>query len=72
MNPCAVRAMAEIGIDVSGHRSKGLGEFDGQEMDYLVTVCEEVSPSRPRDFGATLFAGIPAPAYYFVGIGSGF
>ena len=40
LNPYAVRAMAEIGIDISGHRSKDLGEFDGQEMDVLVAVCE--------------------------------
>jgi len=40
LNPYAVRAMAEIGIDISGHRSKDLGEFDEQEMDLLVAVCE--------------------------------
>ena len=40
LNPYAVRAMAEIGIDISGHRSKDLGEFDEQEMDVLVAVCE--------------------------------
>jgi len=40
LNRHAVRAMAEIGIDISGHRSKDLGEFDEQEMDYLVAVCE--------------------------------
>lgn len=40
LNPYAVRAMAEIGIDISGHRVKDLGEFDEQEMDYLVAVCE--------------------------------
>lgn len=40
LNPHAVRAMAELGIDISGHRSKDLGEFDEQEMDFLVAVCE--------------------------------
>jgi len=40
LNPYAVRAMAEIGIDISGHRVKDLAEFDGQEMDVLVAVCE--------------------------------
>ena len=40
LNPHAVRAMAEIGIDISGHRSKDLGVFDEQEMDLLVAVCE--------------------------------
>jgi len=40
LNPYAIRAMAEIGIDISGHRAKDLGEFDGREMDVLVAVCE--------------------------------
>jgi arsenate reductase len=40
LNQHAVRAMAELGIDISGHRVKDLGEFDEQEMDYLVAVCE--------------------------------
>jgi arsenate reductase len=40
LNPYAVRAMAEIRIYISGHRAKDLGEFDGQEMDVLVAVCE--------------------------------
>jgi arsenate reductase len=40
LNPCAVRAMAEIGIDTSGHRTKDLSAFAGVEMDTMVTVCE--------------------------------
>lgn len=37
----AVRAMAEMGIDISGHRSKSLDEFEGREMDLLVTLCDQ-------------------------------
>lgn len=40
LNPYAVRAMAEVGIDISGHHAKGLDEFEGIEMDVLVSVCE--------------------------------
>ncbi|MDT8357591.1 MAG: arsenate reductase ArsC [Methanomicrobiaceae archaeon] len=40
LNPYAIRAMAEIGIDISGHRTKELAAFAGVEMDMLVTVCE--------------------------------
>ncbi|RXE56833.1 ArsC family transcriptional regulator [Methanoculleus taiwanensis] len=40
LNPYAVRAMSEIGVDISGQRSKDIAEFDEQEMDYLVAVCE--------------------------------
>jgi arsenate reductase len=49
LNPYAVGAMAEIGIDISGHRVKDIAEFDEHEMDYLVTVCEGgVCPLFPR------------------------
>ncbi|MDN7011783.1 arsenate reductase ArsC [Methanoculleus sp. FWC-SCC3] len=52
LNPHAVRAMAELGIDISGHRSKDLGEFDEQEMDFLVAVCEGgIRPFFPRAKG---------------------
>ena len=37
----SVQIMAEIGIDLSKHRSKSLKEFEGQAMDYVVTVCGE-------------------------------
>lgn len=35
----AVQVMDEIGIDISKHRSKSLKEFEGHEIDYVVTVC---------------------------------
>ena len=40
VNPKAIAVMAESGIDISGHRSKPVNEFDGQLFDYVVTVCE--------------------------------
>ena len=40
LNPNAVKVMAEIGIDLSQHRSKGVEEFAGQAFDHVVTVCE--------------------------------
>ena len=40
LNPYAVRVMKEIGIDISHHRSKGIGELAGREFDYVVTVCD--------------------------------
>jgi arsenate reductase len=42
--------MAEQGIDISGHWSKDLTEFFGQEMDLVVTVCDravKVCPAFP-------------------------
>jgi len=39
LNPAAVRAMAEIGIDITGQRPKHISAFAGEEMDLLVAVC---------------------------------
>jgi arsenate reductase (thioredoxin) len=36
----AVEVMAEIGVDISKHRSKSLKEFEGTEFDHVVTVCD--------------------------------
>ena len=46
----AIEAMREIGIDISGHRSKSVEEFSDQEIDYVITVCDhanEVCPAFP-------------------------
>lgn len=40
VNPHGVRAMDEIGIDISGQRSKDIAGFDEQEMDVMVAMCE--------------------------------
>lgn len=48
VNPFATRAMAEIGIDLSSHRSKGLDAVDWGSVDLVVTLCaEEVCPVLP-------------------------
>lgn len=47
VNPYAIEVMAEIGIDISHHRSKYLSEFLGQEFDYVVTVCDKAKDSCP-------------------------
>lgn len=45
LNPLAVRALAEIGIDIAAHRSKGMDEV-GDDVDAVVTLCaEEVCPA---------------------------
>jgi arsenate reductase len=46
LNPDAVAVMAEIGIDISHHRSKTLDELDG-EFDYVITVCDHASETCP-------------------------
>jgi arsenate reductase (thioredoxin) len=47
VNPLAIEAMREIGIDISGHRSKSVEEFRGQEFDYVITVCDKANENCP-------------------------
>ena len=42
-----VQVMEEIGVDVSGQRSKHVGEFAGQPFDYVITVCEAARQQCP-------------------------
>ena len=52
VRPEAIAAMGELGIDISGHRSKSVTEFDGQHFDYVITVCDNARESCPVFFGA--------------------
>ena len=52
VHPLAIKAMAEMGIDISGHRSKHLREFVGREMDLVVTVCDNAREACPFFPGA--------------------
>jgi arsenate reductase (thioredoxin) len=48
VNPYAVTAMAELGIDISGQRSKSVDEIDVATVDAVITLCaEEVCPVLP-------------------------
>ena len=51
VNPLAAKVMAEIGIDLSGHRSKILDEFAGQPFDYVITLCGDANERCPLFFG---------------------
>ncbi len=45
VNPFAIKAMAEIGIDISKQRSKSVEEIDPKTVDTVITLCaEEVCP----------------------------
>jgi arsenate reductase len=43
----AIAVMKELGIDISGHRSKSVEEFAGTEFDYVLTVCDNARESCP-------------------------
>jgi arsenate reductase len=50
VHPLAIRTLAEMGIDISGHRSKHLGKFLDREVDTVITVCgnaDQVCPTFP-------------------------
>jgi len=47
VNPFAIEVMAELDIDISGHQSKSVDEFIGQELDYVVTVCDHANEACP-------------------------
>jgi arsenate reductase (thioredoxin) len=53
VRPEAIQAMREIGIDISGHRSKSVDEFIGQEFDTVITVCDNAKEACPVIPGKT-------------------
>ncbi|MFA4861267.1 arsenate reductase ArsC [Methanoregula sp.] len=52
VHPMAIAVMNEIGIDISGHRSKLIDEFFGQEIGTVVTVCDSAHGACPFFPGA--------------------
>ena len=53
VRPEAIAVMKELGIDISGHRSKHVNEFQGQSFDYVLTVCDNAKESCPVFPGQT-------------------
>ncbi|HTS01380.1 MAG TPA: arsenate reductase ArsC [Thermoanaerobaculia bacterium] len=58
LNPLAVEVMAEIGIDISHHRSKHAREFLGHGFPYLITVCDQANEKCP------IFPGVVYRAHW--------
>jgi arsenate reductase len=69
LNPLAVAAMREIGIDISGNQTRSVADAvkTGQRFDYVITVCDESSaeqcPVVPGD-GARLHWNFPDPSKF--------
>lgn len=51
LNPKAVKAMSEIGIDISTHTSDSVKSFIDQPWDYVITVCGGANESCPTFIG---------------------
>src|SRR6188472_3987620 len=47
VHPLAIKAMAEIGIDISGHHSKHLNDFLAQPVETVITVCGNADQACP-------------------------
>jgi len=64
VRPEAIAVMRELGIDISGQRSKSVDEFAGQSFDYVLTVCDHAKESCPIFPGrcATIHRNFEDPA----------
>lgn len=65
VNPVAVRVMKEIGIDISGHKTKSVDQFLGETFDYVITVCDDARETCPVFIGQVkhrLHIGFEDPA----------
>ena len=47
VHPMAIQVMVELGIDISGHRSKSTDEFRRKRLDLVVTVCDDAAEKCP-------------------------
>jgi arsenate reductase len=64
VNPYAIRALADLGIDWSGARSKVIDEFLDETFDYVITVCDRARETCPVFPGSdnTLHWGLDDPS----------
>lgn len=64
VNPRAIKVMGEIGIDLSGQRSKSVDDLAGEHFDLVITVCDRAAQECPMFPGDTevMHLGFPDPA----------
>lgn len=60
VRPEAIAVMAEIDIDLSGHRSKSVDEYVGQPFNWVITVCDQARQNCP------IFPGVEKSAHWSV------
>ena len=63
LNPLAVKAMAEAGVDILTHHYKTLDELPAREFDYVITVCGHANETCPAFMGnkKTVHVGFDDP-----------
>jgi arsenate reductase len=65
VNPFAVRAMKEVGIDISGNTPQHVNQFVSQPFDFVITVCSDADENCPYfsgKVGKRVHIGFPDPA----------
>lgn len=61
VHPLAITALAEDGIDITGHESKSVSAFGTQDWDYVVTVCDDAAETCPVFAGTEQVLHWPFP-----------
>ena len=51
LNPRAVEVMSEVGIDISANSSDHISKYEGQDFDYVITLCGDANDKCPLFFG---------------------
>nr|WP_320161680.1 arsenate reductase ArsC [uncultured Methanoregula sp.] len=66
VHPVAIAVMQEIGVDISGHRSKRIDEFFGKGIETVVTVCDSAQGACPFFPGAkeVIHQSFPDPSAF--------
>lgn len=64
VNPRAIQAMKEDGVDISNHTSNSMEEYTDRQFDYILTVCDHASEHCPAFPGNAirLHQNFPDPA----------
>ena len=63
VHPTAMKVMSDVGIDISGQRSKSISVFDGWSFDFVITVCEgEACPFFTGGIGMRMAWSFDDPA----------
>ena len=65
VNPFAIQAMKEVGVDISSGYPKSVSQFVGQSFDYVITVCDDADKNCPNftgKVGKRVHIGFPDPA----------
>ena len=64
VHPLAIKAMAEIGIDISNQHSKSVEEFRQASLDLVITLCDHAAETCPLWLGqgSRVHMGYPDPA----------